>query len=98
MKFVKKIVSKIPSEAKLTLCITMIVLAILTVIATEVQAEAFIGSQEVSGSTYNYPGTKAMGMVVEVTGPVNINGRSAVHVTGAFGRNASGGAFFLLSG
>lgn len=67
MQSVKKLVSKIPSEAKLTFCITMIVLAILTVIAIEVRAETFIGSQEASGSTYNYPGTKTMGMVVEVT-------------------------------
>ena len=70
---VKKIVSKIPSETKSTFFIAMIVLTIFAVIATEVHAETFIGSQEASGSTYNYPGTKAMGMVVEVTDPVSIN-------------------------
>ena len=73
MQTVKKLVSKIPSEVKLTFCITMIVLVFLTVIATEVRAETFIGSQEASGSTYNHPGTKAMGMVVDIAEPVSID-------------------------
>ena len=73
MQSVKNLISKIPSEAKLTFCITMIVLAILTVVVTEVRAETFIGSQEASGKTYSYIGTNAMGMLVEVTDPVRMD-------------------------
>ena len=51
MHSAEKLVSKIPSEAKSTFCITMIVLVIFSVIAAEVRAETFIGSQEASGST-----------------------------------------------
>jgi concanavalin A-like lectin/glucanase superfamily protein len=73
MQCVENTAGKFPSKAKLTFCITMIVLAILTVTATKAQAETFIGSQEASGSMYNYPGTKAMGMVVDITELVSIN-------------------------